>query len=68
MAILEKCTECGSEDLHIPEEGEKDQSIYCNACNAVLGNREKLIKKEKEDEGEGDHQVEKLLRGLSGKE
>lgn len=66
MAFPEKCTQCGSEDLHIPSNSDEDQNIYCNSCHAVLGDKKKLAK-DIEDEGEGDHQVEKLLRTLSSK-
>ncbi|PRY65579.1 hypothetical protein B0H98_102103 [Vreelandella songnenensis] len=67
MAFPKTCTQCGSEDLRIPGDSEEDQNIYCNSCNAVVGDKKKLAK-EIEDEGEGDHQVEKLLKSLSGKE
>ena len=66
MAFPEKCTQCGSKDLRIPSNSDEDQNIYCNSCNALLGDK-KTLSKEIEDEGEGDHQVEKVLRSLSSK-
>ncbi|MBE0465474.1 hypothetical protein ACT3R7_06770 [Halomonas sp. AOP43-A1-21] len=67
MAFPKRCAQCGSEDFRFPGNTDEDETIYCNSCNAVVGDKKELAKEEVDDEGEGDHQVESLLRSLSGK-
>ncbi|WP_018916168.1 hypothetical protein [Vreelandella zhanjiangensis] len=67
MAFPKRCAQCGSEDFRFPDNTDENETIYCNSCNAVVGDKKELAKEEVDDEGEGDHQVESLLRSLSGK-
>lgn len=67
MAFPKRCAQCGSEDYRFPENTDEDDNIYCSACNAVVGNKKELAQEELDNEGEGDHQVETLLRSLTGK-
>ncbi|MEN5029127.1 hypothetical protein [Pseudomonas sp. Ps21-P2] len=65
MQIKAKCAACGSEQLLIPGDGEKDQMIRCAKCNANVGDKkavnEALRKRAKQ---EADKMIADLKKGL----